>query len=159
MHSKLKFFIKKKKGGRIRVRKKERQHCGDLVPKATVGRKNKPRAGSCLGLGPRWEGGGSLRRKEGPCPVFSGGSDRAGAQTGRRHSWTGQSSVWVQLTHRDIGVCPPLCEPGTPPTGSSSKYGTPRAFLPEGGPTPPSCAMAGPGTLVGGIHVTPKSRL
>ena len=101
---------------------------------ATAARSDLP----CLGLGPRWEGGGSVKREEGPCPAFGGGSDKVGAQTGQRHSWKGQSSVWVQLTHRDTGVHPPLGEPGTPPTGSSSKHGTPTCLPSRGGSYTPS---------------------
>ena len=67
-------FIKKKKGGRIRVRKKERQHCGDKE-QAQGGELPCP----ALAWGPDWGGGGSVRREEGLCPAFGGGSDRTEA--------------------------------------------------------------------------------
>lgn len=64
-------FIKEKKGGRIRVRKKERQHCGD---------KEQAQGGELPCPGAQIGGaGGSVRREEGLCPAFGGGSDRTEA--------------------------------------------------------------------------------
>lgn len=98
MHSKLKFFIKKKKGGRIRVRKKERQHCGDLVPKATVGRKNKPRAGlGALAWGPDGREGAHSGGRRGPALSSVGaqteqGLKQDGGTAGRVRAVSGSNS-------------------------------------------------------------------